>query len=28
MGILILSGGFTDLNVWAQRVTNDLGLNL
>jgi cytochrome c-type biogenesis protein len=28
MGVLILSGGFTDLNVWAQRVTNDLGLNL
>jgi cytochrome c-type biogenesis protein len=28
MGILILSGGFTDLNVWAQRVTDDLGLNL
>ncbi len=28
MGILILSGGFTDLNIWAQRVTSDLGLNL
>lgn len=28
MGVLILSGGFTDLNVWAQRVTNELGLNL
>ena len=28
MGVLILSGGFSDLNVWAQRVTNDLGLNL
>jgi cytochrome c-type biogenesis protein len=28
MGVLILSGGFTDLNIWAQRVTNDLGLNL
>lgn len=28
MGVLILSGGFTDLNTWAQRVTNDLGLNL
>ena len=27
-GILILSGGFTDLNIWAQRVTSDLGLNL
>lgn len=28
MGVLILSGGFTDLNNWAQRVTNELGLNL
>lgn len=28
MGVLILSGGFTDLNSWAQRITNDLGLNL
>jgi cytochrome c-type biogenesis protein len=28
MGILILSGGFTELNTWAQRVTSDLGLNL
>jgi cytochrome c-type biogenesis protein len=28
MGILILSGGFTQLNIWAQRVTSDLGLNL
>lgn len=28
MGILILSGGLTDLNIWAQRVTSDLGLNL
>lgn len=28
MGVLILSGGFTDLNIWAQRVTSDLGLNL
>jgi cytochrome c-type biogenesis protein len=28
MGVLILSGGFTDLNVWAQKVTNELGLNL
>ena len=28
MGLLILSGGFTDLNNWAQRVTNELGLNL
>ena len=28
MGVLILSGGFTELNVWAQRLTQDLGLNL
>ena len=28
MGVLILSGGFTELNTWAQRVTNELGLNL
>ena len=28
MGVLILSGGFTDLNSWAQRLTNELGLNL
>ena len=28
MGVLILSGGFTDLNVWAQKVTSELGLNL
>ncbi len=28
MGVLILSGGFTDLNRWALEVTNDLGLNL
>jgi len=28
MGILILSGGFTELNVWAQKVTSELGLNL
>ncbi len=28
MGLLILSGGFTDLNNWAQRLTNELGLNL
>jgi len=28
MGVLILSGGFTALNTWAQRVTSDLGLNL
>ena len=28
MGVLILSGGFTELNNWAQRLTNELGLNL
>ncbi|HEY8465902.1 MAG TPA: cytochrome c biogenesis protein CcdA [Solirubrobacterales bacterium] len=28
MGLLILTGGFTELNIWAQRVTRDLGLNL
>lgn len=28
MGVLILSGGFTELNTWAQRVTSELGLNL
>ena len=28
MGVLILSGGFTDLNRWALDLTNDLGLNL
>lgn len=28
MGVLILSGGFTELNRWALRLTNDLGLNL
>ncbi len=28
MGVLILSGAFSDLNVWAQKVTNELGLNL
>ena len=28
MGLLILSGAFTELNVWAQKVTNELGLNL
>jgi cytochrome c-type biogenesis protein len=27
MGILILTGGFTDLNVQAQKWTSDLGLN-
>ena len=28
MGVLILSGGFTDLNRWALDLTRDLGLNL
>ena len=28
MGVLILSGGFTELNIWAQRVTSELGLAL
>jgi cytochrome c-type biogenesis protein len=28
MGILILSGGFTELNIWAQDVTRELGLDL
>ena len=28
MGILILTGGFTELNIWAQRITSELGLNL
>jgi cytochrome c-type biogenesis protein len=28
MGVLILSGGFTELNNWAQRLTSELGLNL
>jgi cytochrome c-type biogenesis protein len=28
MGVLILSGGFTELNIWAQKLTNELGLNL
>jgi cytochrome c-type biogenesis protein len=28
MGVLILSGGFTELNIWAQRVTSEFGLNL
>ena len=28
MGVLILSGGFTELNVWAQELTSELGLNL
>lgn len=28
MGVLILTGGFTELNIWAQKVTSELGLNL
>lgn len=28
MGILIVTGAFTELNEWASRVTGDLGLNL
>ena len=28
MGVLILTGAFFELNVWAQKVTSDLGLNL
>jgi cytochrome c-type biogenesis protein len=28
MGVLILSGGFTELNRWAVEVTEDLGLGL
>ena len=28
MGLLILSGGFTELNRWGLELTNDLGLNL
>jgi cytochrome c-type biogenesis protein len=28
MGVLILSGAFTELNTWAQKVTSELGLNL
>jgi cytochrome c-type biogenesis protein len=28
MGVLILTGGFTQLNIWAQELTSDLGLNL
>jgi cytochrome c-type biogenesis protein len=27
MGVLILSGGFTDLNTWANDLTRDLGLD-
>lgn len=28
MGALILTGAFTELNIWAQKVTSELGLNL
>ena len=28
MGILIWTGEFTQLNIEAQKLTNDLGLNL
>jgi cytochrome c-type biogenesis protein len=28
MGVLILTGAFTELNIWAQKVTTELGLNL
>ena len=28
MGILILTGEFFQLNIEAQKLTNDLGLNL
>lgn len=28
MGVLILSGGWTELNIWAQKATSELGLNL
>ena len=28
MGVLILTGGFTELNIWAQKMTSELGLNL
>jgi cytochrome c-type biogenesis protein len=28
MGVLILTGGFTELNIWAQKLTSELGLNL
>lgn len=28
MGVLILSGAFTELNIWAQKVTSELGLDL
>ena len=27
-GVLILTGAFTELNIWAQRVTSELGLDL
>lgn len=28
MGVMILTGSFTDLNSWTQELTRDLGLNL
>jgi cytochrome c-type biogenesis protein len=28
MGVLILTGGFNQLNIWAQDLTSELGLNL
>jgi cytochrome c-type biogenesis protein len=28
MGVLILTGAFTELNIWAQKLTSELGLNL
>jgi cytochrome c-type biogenesis protein len=28
MGVLILTGAFTELNIWAQKVTSELGLDL
>jgi cytochrome c-type biogenesis protein len=28
MGVLILTGAFTELNIWTQKVTSELGLNL
>ncbi len=28
MGVMILTGAFTELNIWAQKVTSELGLNL
>ena len=28
MGVLILTGAFTELNIWAAEATSELGLNL